>query len=204
MKTLKFEDRDSWMMARKGKITGTRLKDIVMKRGMGKKMGYYELIAERLAVELDGDDPNEDPRERGNRLEDQATARFEKETGKKVDTTLIIWQHDENENIAVSPDGVISKTEALEIKCLSSARHIEAYMTKQIPDEYQYQKLQYFIVNEKLRKLNFVFFDPRLPALDYFVIEVKRESVKDQIAEYLEYQKQTLQEIEKVISELTF
>jgi predicted phage-related endonuclease len=210
MKTLKFETRDEWLFGRIGKITGTRLKDIVVKRGTGKKIGYYELIAERLGVPPDG----ENPMERGARLEAEAIERFIVETGKNVDTSLVIWTRDDNENIAISPDGIVSEEEAVEVKCLSSARHIEALLTNSIPDEYEYQVLQYFIVNENLKTLNVVCYDPRFVALyastgskkqlDFFVIEVKRESLTEQITEYLEYERKTLAEVEQIVNQLTF
>jgi hypothetical protein len=48
--------------------------------------------------------------DRGKRLEDEAIERFAKETGKKVNTDLVLWMRDDDENIAVSPDGSIGKT----------------------------------------------------------------------------------------------
>jgi len=199
MKILKFENKESWMLARRGKITGSRLKDIVVKRGTGYKLGYYELIAERLAISPD----NEDPMARGTRLEPEAIERFKKETGKKVNTDLVIWTHEENESIAVSPDGTIGKTEAVECKCLSSARHLEAFLTQTVPSEYEMQATQYFIVNEKLKKLYLVFYDPRIQSKDYFVLELKREELKEDIAQYLEYQKNILLEVDKIVLELS-
>ncbi len=86
MKTLKFENQESWLEARKTKITGSRLKDIIVKRGTGQKIGFYELIAERLAIPSDG----EDPMERGHRLETEALERFTQETGKEVDGSLVM------------------------------------------------------------------------------------------------------------------
>jgi len=200
MKVIKFEDRESWLKARQGKITGSRLKDIVTKRGTGKKIGYYELIAERLAIPAD----DENPMDRGTRLEEEAIERFIKETKKKVNTDLVIWTRNDNESIAISPDGYIGETEAVECKCLASARHIEAWLTKEIPSEYQEQKIQYFVVNDKLKKLYFVFYDPRIPAKDYFVIEIKREDIEDEIQFYLDYQKQVLAEVEQIVNDLTF
>lgn len=200
MKTLTFETREEWMEARRGKITGSRLKDIIVKRGTGYKKGFYELIAERLAVAPD----EENPMDRGTRLEEEAVARFVKETGRKVDDSLVIWAREDNESIAISPDGVIGKTEAVEAKCLSSAEHIKAWLTKQVPDDYEFQKLQYFIVNDALRKLNFVFYDPRIPSKDYFVLEIKREDVQAEIEEYLAYQKGILAEVDDIVNELTF
>lgn len=200
MQTLKFEDRETWLAARRGKITGSRLKDIIVKRGTGKKIGYYELIAERLATAPDG----ENPMDRGTRLESEAMERFVKETGKKVDTSLVIWARDDNESIAVSPDGFIGKTEAVECKCLASARHIEAWLTNKVPDEYEMQAIQYFIVNDSLKKLYFVFYDPRIPCKDYFVIEIKRKEIEEQIKDYLEYQRAIIQEVNLIVNELTF
>lgn len=200
MKTLTFESREEWLAARRGKITGSRLKDIIVKRGTGYKIGFYELIAERLAVNADDD---ETPMDRGTRLEGEAITRFEKETGQQVNTDLVIWVRDDNESIAVSPDGAIGKDVAVETKCLSSAKHIEAFLTQQVPSEYEEQKIQYFIVNDKLKTLHFAFYDPRIPAKDFFTITIKREDVEEKIAEYLEYQKNILTTVQDIVAELT-
>ena len=199
MKILKFNDEESWLEARKGRITGTRLKDIINKRSQMPKIGFYELLAERVALPP----TNEAAMDRGRRLEDEAIEEFTRQTKKKVNTDLVIWHRDEDENIAVSPDGSIGKTEAVEIKCLSSARHIEAWLTKEIPSEYEYQVLQYFIVNDKLKKLYFIFYDPRMPR-PIFWLEVKREDKEDDIAEYLALEKDVLAKIETIEKKLTF
>lgn len=227
MNILSFSDRLFWMAAREGKITGSRLGNVVTLRGNGKKIGYYELIAERLGVPAD----DENPMERGTRLEKEGIERFEKETGKKVDGSLLLWTREDNESIAVSPDGVvISKkksevdTEAVEVKCLKSALHIKAIITQQIPEEYYEQAMQYFIVNDKLKKLYFICYDPRFAMfknpkdksakLDYFVIELTRDSFLieekkgeakvDQIKKYYEYQVNLLNEIDAEVTRLSF
>lgn len=201
MKTLKFDDQESWLAGRRGKITGTRLKDIISKRaGTGKKKGYYELIAERIAIEADA----ENPMERGLRLEEEAVAKFQEATGKTVDTSLVIWQREDCESIAISPDGFIGDTEAVEIKCLSSASHIEAWLTKEVPSEYVDQVIQYFCVNDKLETVYSVFYDPRIPVKDYFVIETHRKDVQEKVEAYLAYQKDTIAEINAIVNELTF
>jgi putative phage-type endonuclease len=203
MQTLKFDTREEWLEARRGKITGSRLKDVAVKRGTAKKLAFYELIAERLTVNPD-DDVEENPMDRGTRLEPEALARFTKETKKKVDTSLVIWTRDDNESIAISPDGFIGKTEAVETKCLSSALHIKAFLTQQIPSDYIEQGLQYFIVNDKLKVLHFAFYDPRIPVKDFFVIPIKRKDVQEQIDQYLAYQRDTLNEVEEIVNSLTF
>lgn len=200
MKITTYESREEWLAGRFGKITGTRVKDLIVKRGTGRKIGFYELIAERLAIPSDG----ENPMERGQRLEPEAIERFAKETGKAVDTSLVIWEREDDSRIAISPDGFIGMTEAVEVKCLSSARHIEAVITKQVPDDLKDQVIQYFVVNDKLKTLHSVFYDPRLSVKDYFVIETKREEVQENVNEYLEYERKTLEEVEAIIMDLSF
>lgn len=253
MQIHKFQNREDWLNFRKGKISGTRLKDILTKAevmkedvikelekakipfdkkskkedllelitpdlltqlkiqsylSQDKKKGYYELIAERLAVteeEFDGYIPNETPMDRGTRLQKYAIERFRNETGKKVNEDLVIWSSDENSDITISPDGVVldtKETEAVEIKCLSSANHIEAWLTQEIPEEYQAQKVQYFIVNKKLKKLYFVFYDPRIPAKDYFVIEVNRKDIEEEIELYEQFQIKTIEQVNQIVNQL--
>lgn len=187
------------MEARRGKITGTSAGGLIGKRDGKPKKGYYELIAERVALPADG----EFAMDRGKRLEDEAVERFAKETKKKVNTDLVIWHRDEDENIAISPDGSVGKTEAVECKCLNSASHIEAWLTKQIPDEYETQVLQYFVVNDKLKKLYFLFYDPRM-SIDFFYIEVERKNVQEQVDYYLELERRVLKEVEDIEAKLTF
>lgn len=201
MKVQTFDNEDDWLEARRGRITGTRLKDLVTK-GKPKK-GYWELIAERVAIPSDG----ENPMHRGKRLEDDAIERFIKETGKKVESELVMWHRDDDENIAISPDGYIKKgkkiKEATEVKCLSSAAHIEAYMTDIIPSEYEFQILQYFIVNEDLENLYFIFYDPRMP-IDFFYQKVERKDIQANVDEYLDLERRVLVEVTKIEQDLTF
>jgi putative phage-type endonuclease len=200
MKTHKYETKEEWLAARRGKITGSRLKDIVVKRGTGKKIGFWELVSEGLGVAPE----DESAMERGSRLEPEALERFAKESGKKIDTSLVIWTREDDESIAISPDGFVGKKEAVETKCLSSARHIEAFFTQKVPDEYEFQTLQYFIVNDNLKTLYLVFYDPRILVKDYFVLTIERKDKEEDIKQYLQYQKDTMKEVREYINQLTF
>ena len=199
MKKISFETEEEWMEARKGKITGSTLGDVITLRGNGKKVGYWQLLADRLSIAPD----EENPLDRGHRLEEEAMARFEKETGKEVDASLLMWVRDDNESIAISPDGIIGEYECVEIKCLKSAKHLEAYFTQKIPDEYYYQVLQYFIVNDSLETLYFVMYDPRVLVKDYFVLTMTRAELGEEITKFLEYQRVTIEEINRMTNELT-
>lgn len=200
MKVKTFETEQDWLDARRGKITGTRLKDLIVKRGTGKKKGYYELIAERIAIPA-----SEEPAiDRGKRLEEEAIEHFAEIAGKKVNNDLVMWHRDDEERIAVSPDGYTDDLkEAVEVKCLSSASHVEAWLTQEIPSEYESQVLQYFIVNDELERLFFVFYDPRCTK-DIFWIIKERAQLQEQVDEYLLLEKMVLAEIEEIETRLTF
>lgn len=200
MKIEKYKSEEEWLEARKGRIGSSRLGSLFSKRDRKPLKSYYEIIAERIAIPANG----ESVLDRGHRLEDEAVARFQEETGKKAVKDLIIWAREDNKAICASPDAVVvGEPSALEIKCLNSASHIEAWLTKEIPKEYEEQALQYFIVNDKLKTLYFCFYDPRMPK-DFFYIEIKREDVEDKIAEFLELQERALAEIEDIVCQLTF
>lgn len=189
--------REEWLDARLGRITGTR--DIIPKRGTEPKMGFWEIIAEKIAIPP----TDENPMDRGHRLEDIAIQRFVKETGIEVNTDFQLISREDYPDIAYSPDGTIGDTASVEVKCLKSPLHVKAVWTKEIPKEYKDQSIQPFVVNDKLETLYFVFYDPRMP-VDYFCITIKRDAIKDTVAEYLEKQIVLLKNAEEIINVLTF
>ncbi len=200
MKTISYTDREEWLSGRKTKITGSRLKDIYAVR-KERKQGFWELLAERLEI---GDDESDNPMQRGIDLEKSAIEAFEEAEGKKVNTDLVIWMRDDNSSIAISPDGFIGETEAVECKCLASSRHLQTWFEQEIPKEYWLQVIQYFIVNEKLEQLHFVMYDPRIPQKPYFKITIDRGNVEEEVVQYLEYQRKVLEEVNNLANQLSF
>lgn len=242
MKTIAYETQEEWLIARRGKITGSRAKEVVniagctkemlqkaldeegilynkfdkkealeemlpkeayakLLSGLPKKVGFYKLIAERLAIAPDG----ESPMDRGHRIEEEALQRLAKELDRPVDSSLVMWMREDNENIAVSPDGVLSDIEAAEVKCLASEKHIEALLTKKVPSDYVEQVIQYFTVNDKLQMLFFVFYDPRIGfGKDFFYLEITRGEMQEQVELYLALEQQAIEEVNAIVNELTF
>lgn len=145
--------------------------------------------------------------DRGLRLEDEATAIFEEKTGLKTEKVGICVS-DCHPEIINSPDRLIKVgkkyKKAVEIKCLGSARHLQAIIEDKVPAEYEAQKIQYFVVNDDLEELFFVFYDPRILSVPYHCISVKREEVADKIEFFKEYQIQTINEINEIIERLAF
>ena len=71
------------MYFRRGKITGSRLKEIYSKRDPDKrKIGFYELVAEKLGLPPDD---GETAMERGTRLEEEAVDRYAEVSGKEIE-----------------------------------------------------------------------------------------------------------------------
>lgn len=200
IKKFKKGENDSWMSARMGKITGSKVKGVLTLRGNTKKVGFYELVAERLAIPEAG---GLSPIDRGSYLESEALERFQEETGKVVIKEKVLWIREDNQNIAISPDGVISMKEACEVKCLNSARHVQALLTQEVPDEYWGQALQYFVVNDELEVLYFIFFDPRMTVKEFFYLEIKREDISQQIEAYMKMETDTLKEVDSIVSSLS-
>lgn len=207
MKIVNIEQNsEKWLELRKGKITGSKLKDLIVKRGNGKKVGFYQLIADRLAI----DDQSIDGIDRGHDLEEAALEHFENITGKRLNKDCGMWLSDLDDNIAISPDAAVVPetpdiyTEAVEAKCLGSARHIEAVLTNKLPNDYSDQALQYFVVNEHLETLYFVFYDPRVAAKPMHIIEIKREEVASDVEYYREYETKLLQEVDEAVAQLAF
>lgn len=193
---------DEWLHLRKGKLTGTVLKAI-MGTPKAKQDAIYEMVYQRLRLGLDPED-YENPMDRGTRLEPEARAMFEFETGLSTYEIGFITD-DDNEHIAQSPDGYIlgtDDTEALEIKCPGGKNYVKFWLTNAVPDDYYWQVIQYFVVNDKLQKLYFVGYNPDIPTHPMHVIEVKRESLQNEIKQARVDQVAFLTEVDKVLSKL--
>lgn len=202
MKISRFENEETWLDFRKGKVMGTRSGGIIPNSRNGEwKKGFWEIVAEKLAEDPDG----QNPMERGKELESEAVARLEAETGLKLDNGLVVWSREDNENIAISPDAYTADFKiACEVKCLNTASHVEALVTQKIPSEYVDQAIQYFVVNDDLEKLYFTFYDPRIQCKDFFYIEMTREELQDKIDTRLDQEKTAIAEINRIVNELSF
>lgn len=203
----KYETQEEWLEDRYGKISGSKLKDVVVLRGNSRKIGFYQLVADRLAVI----EAPMDARERGHLLEADAIAELEKATGLKLNNNVenekshIMWVSDENPNMAYSPDGYTDDFKiTAEAKCLSSARHCEIFIEDKIPSDFVPQMLQSFIVNEKQELHYFVSYDPRVTVKPVHIIVTKREDVENEIKFYKEYEEQVLAEVDEIVERLTF
>lgn len=169
---------------------------------MLKEGHFYEVLADRLSED---DLTEESAMDRGVRLESEAVEAFEQATGKMVDRVGFI-ESDDNEFMGCSPDGLIinngNYNEAIEVKCLSSANHVRAWVENEPPKEHYAQIVQMFIVNEDLETLYFVLYDPRVTVHPLHIIPMTRESFGDDIADYKKQELEFISSINNKISEL--
>jgi len=192
---------DEWHNLRHGKITGTGLSRVCGSKTK-KDTFYYEYLAQRLSTESLS---TENAMQRGIRLEDEAIEKFETETGILTEK-VGFCQSDENKFIGISPDRLIKKNgkyeESVEVKCLSSGNHVKIWLTNEIPAEYMFQCMQYFIVNKETQKHYFVSYDPRITVHPLHIIEIKREDIEEHLKFCEEQQIEFLEKVDNKLNEI--
>lgn len=206
MKVIKYTTQEKWLEDREGCISGSKLGSIYAPRG-GKKVGFYQLIADRLAIVEQG---NEDPRDRGHRLEDEAVALAGQQLDIKLEPSKDIWVSELNKNITVSPDGHNKDmTIGVEAKCLGAALHLWAAIEDTVKvgkdgGKFKLQAIQYFVVNPELKTLFFVFYNPSVTSLPLHIIEMNRSELLDDVEFWLDYEQATLKEVDEIVERLAF
>lgn len=178
----------------------------------------YKLIAQRIAKPINPNDYADRIPEgatysamlRGQILEEEARELISEKLGKKIIPGRV-WQSDVNEYMICSPDGeIVDDTgkvlEAVEIKCLDSWKVVKAYYEKRPPLDYEAQILQYFVVNDKLKKLYFCIYSDVFsnPDLGLQIFELKREDYREKIELTGRVQNATLELVEKEVQKLMF
>lgn len=172
----------------------------------------YKLIAQRIAKPINPNDytlpegTTYSAMLRGQILEDEARELISEKLGKQIIPGRV-WQSEENEYMICSPDGEFEdETEAVEIKCLDSWKVVKAYYEKHPPAEYKPQILQYFVVNEKLKKLYFCIYSDVFtnPDLGLQIFELNREDYKEEIEIVKRVENATLELVEKEVQKLMF
>ena len=199
MKNHKVQQRSSeWLQLRKGKITGTTLKNI-MGTPYARGEEFYQKLAEKLTVGVS--DEYENPMDRGNRLEDDAIALFEFETGMKTER-VGFSEDDDDPTIANSPDRLIGETKAVEVKCPEGKNYLKIWQENKVPKEYWWQVIQYFVLNKKLETLYFVAHNPDIPMHPLHIIEVHRKDIEADIVKAREAQEKFIAEVNEALSKI--
>jgi putative phage-type endonuclease len=185
MKIINVEQgTDEWLKMRLGMITGTRLKS-VMAGPQAQETLIYELVAEQLSGQQEQVWVNA-AMQWGTDHEDEAVQLFEKGRRKKSEAVGFCIS-DEYPFLGLSPDRLTKTkdkfTKAIEVKCPTTKTALKYRYEGGIPKEYKWQVVNYFLVCETLRSLDFVVYDPRIinDDLKLFVVTVTRKDMQADI-----------------------
>ena len=154
-----------WFEARLGKVTASKIGDILATIRNGnwaasRKNYAAQLITERLNNEPPEPFTNE-AMQWGIDQEGPACEAYSKATGNEVVEVGFV-DHPTLKNAGASPDGLIGDDGLLEIKCPNTATHIETILSGEIPEKHHYQMLWQMACTGR-QWCDFVSYDPRLP-----------------------------------------
>jgi putative phage-type endonuclease len=185
MTTFTTEDRiaavqqgtPEWHQLRLGKVTASRVADILAKTksGASASRGNYliELALQRVTKTIEPSYTN-DAMAWGTATEPQARVAYEVATGNFVDQVAFV-DHPTIADFGCSPDGLVGSDALIEIKCPSSATHWSYIKANEPPNKYVIQ-MQAQMAVTSAKWCDFVSFDPRMPERSQLlVVRVMRD-----------------------------
>ena len=153
-----------WFAARLGKVTASKVSDVVAKTksGWGASRANYmaALIAERL-TQTPADSFSNAAMQWGTEQEPLARVAYEFFTGRDVEQVGFV-DHPSIPMTGASPDGLVGEDGLVEIKCPNTATHIDTLLDGKVPGKYVIQ-MQWQMACTGRQWCDFVSFDPRMP-----------------------------------------
>ncbi len=171
---------EEWFTARLGKITASRINDVMatLKSGgesASRKNYRTQLVVERLTGQK-ADSYTNGAMQWGTEHEPFARQSYEFFIGNDVAEVGFI-EHPTIEMSGASPDGLIGTDGMIEIKCPNTATHIDWLLAGTVPAEHLKQ-MQWQMECMDREWCDFVSYDPRLPVeLQLFIVRCERDDV---------------------------
>lgn len=193
---------EEWFAARLGKVTASRVADVIAKTKTGystsRKNYAVELALERITGRRQESYSNA-AMQWGTDNEPLARAAYESVYGMLVEEVGLI-DHPTIPMSAASPDGLVGSRGMLEIKCPNSATHLETLLSGK-PDSRYIPQMLWQMACTGREWVDFVSFDPRFPeAKQLFVCRVERDPKA--IAELETEVESFLGEVETIVRKL--
>lgn len=193
----------AWLAERMGKVTASRLSDMMAKTktGWGASRANYaaQLVAERLTG-TPAETFSNAAMKWGTETEPQARAAYEFYSGLSVAEVGFI-SHPTISQSGASPDGLVGDLGLVEIKCPQTATHIETLLGSIVPGKYNLQ-MQWQMACTNRAFCDWVSFDPRMPeSMRLFTKRVDRDTPL--IAELETEVKAFLADIDLTVARLT-
>jgi putative phage-type endonuclease len=184
---------DEWFAARLGKVTASRVADVIAKTKTGYSTSRENYMAQ-LVVERMTQKPTESYSNAamawGTDQEPFARAAYELAKDVMVEEVGFV-PHPNILMAGASPDGFVGVNGLVEIKCPTTSHMIEALLTKKCPQRY-FTQIQFQLACTDRVFCDYVVFDPRMPKhLQLFVTRIERDEdyiahIEDEIQTFLE------------------
>lgn len=172
---------EEWFAARRGKVTASRIEDVVKTLRNGnysasRKNYAAELVNQRLT----GTDPeplSNEYMDWGVEQEPAAREAYSQRAGVPVVEVGFIT-HPSLSLAGASPDGLVGDDGLLEIKCPTSATHQDLLLNEEVKEQYKYQMLWQMACTGR-KWCDFVSYDPRAPEnMQLFIKRFERDDVE--------------------------
>ena len=188
---MEIEQRtEEWFAARLGKVTASRVADVIAKTKTGystSRDNYMaQLVVERLTFTKQESYINA-AMQWGTDTEPFARAAYEATQGVMVEEVGFV-RHPTIEWAGASPDGLVGDDGCIEIKCPNTLTMIETLLSQKVPGNY-FTQMQFQLACTGRKWCDYVVFDPRMPAKaqlfvkrvdrdDEYIAEIEAEIVK--------------------------
>ena len=181
---------NDWFQIRMGKVTASRVADVIAKTKTGysaSRENYMaQLVVERL-TQTKAESYTNAAMQWGTDQEPFARAAYEAAQGVMGEEVGFV-RHPTIEWAGASPDGLVGDDGLVEIKCPNPATMIETLLSQKVPSKYITQ-MQFQMACTGRKWCDYVSFDPRMPAKaqmfvrrvdrdDEYIAEIEAEIVK--------------------------
>lgn len=154
---------EEWFAARLGRVTASRVNDIVARTKTGYSASRDNYLAQLVCERLTGkgaESYTNAAMAHGTETEPLARAAYEMKNSVLVDEIGFV-QHP-TLMAGASPDGLVGQDGLIEIKCPQTNTHIETLLSGKIPNKHKAQMTWQMICTGR-KWCDFISFDPRLP-----------------------------------------
>lgn len=172
-----IQGSEAWKRLRLGRVTASRVADVVAKTKSGyssSRANYMaQLIAERLTDTVAESYTNA-AMQHGTETEPEARAAYCFYQGVTAEEVAFV-PHPKIDQAGASPDGLVNADGLVEIKCPQTASHLETLLGHAVPAKYETQ-MQFQLACTGRKWCDFVSYDPRMPEnMRLFVKRVLRD-----------------------------
>jgi putative phage-type endonuclease len=170
---------EEWFAARCGKVTASRVADIIAKTKTGYSASRENYLAQLVCERMTGkpaESYSNSAMQWGTDQEPFARAAYEANKDVLVEE-MGFAVHPTIDGAGASPDGLVGLFGLVEIKCPNTATHIQTLLDQKVPEKYNVQ-MQWQMACTSRQWCDFVSFDPRMDeGLQLFIKRVEYDPI---------------------------